>query len=283
VEITRKGARSRAEIPKHILEQLNLGTLPTANLVEWLAVDPKLLLFHFLESCGRSEYYSAIAASIDALPKKSVNIVNAAIGKALWSFQDTKKDEGLLLLAIRHPSDIIRGWAAYAIAANPHTNLEKKLVLIEPLAADEHFSVRELAWMALRPHIASQLTWAIELLQNWVISENAKIRRFAVEVTRPRGVWCAHIAALKEAPELALPLLESLKQEPARYVQDSLGNWLNDASKTQPRFVKELCGRWRTEFSCPQTLYITQKALRTLQKKDKGGNNILDSTNKCNF
>lgn len=70
----------------------------------------------------------------------------------------------------------------------------------------------------------------------------------------------------QHTPELALPILEPLKADEAKYVQNSIGNWLNDASKTQPKFVIELCRRWEVESDTKETNYIIKKALRTLNK-----------------
>jgi len=87
-----------------------------------------------------------------------------------------------------------------------------------------------------------------------------------MEVIRPRGVWAKHIEDLKQNPSKALPILNQLKSDPSKYVQDSVGNWLNDASKTQPDFVMMLCEKGSKESDTKETSKIIKKAKRTIVK-----------------
>jgi 3-methyladenine DNA glycosylase AlkC len=262
----RKGARSIKEIPKDILAQLTTGNLETANLVEWLAINPTLLLENILTQYKRKQYLKPILKQVDALTKKTINTINEAIGTGLFEQATTHGDKVFLTEIATHPADMVRCWATYRVSKNNALTIAQVLQHIQPFAADTHFGVREIAWLAVRKHIAENLSKSIEILQQWTINTDENIRRFASEATRPRGVWCEHIELLKTTPELGLPILEPLKADKALYVQNSVGNWLNDASKTQPKFVIAICKRWQKETNTKETAYIVKRALRTLEK-----------------
>lgn len=142
--------------------------------------------------------------------------------------------------------------------------LNERLAAILPLADDAHFGVREWAWMATRPHLTDKLSHAITQLSAWAKAPSANVRRFACEVLRPRGVWCAHLPALKQAPEQALSVLTPLRADPSLYVQNSVANWLNDAAKSQPDWVRALCQDWLQTSPTEATRYICRRAQRSL-------------------
>jgi len=231
----RIGARKVSEIPPELLQLLQQGQLETVNLTEWLAIDHITLLLHILDELGLEQYSVAMLSGLKNIPPKIMKTIPAIAGEWLLlvdSMSELKRNEVLDKLST-HRSDSVRCWAAYIIGFDKLT-LEQKLQKIRFFAADEHFGVREIAWMAVREHVASDLKKAVQILAHWARDDNANIRRFAIEVTRPQGVWAKHITVLKENPGLALPLLDIVKSDPSKYVQDSVGNWLNDAGKSRP-------------------------------------------------
>lgn len=262
----RKGARSIKDIPTDILMQLNKGEIETANLTEWLAVDQRLLLENLLQQNNRSEYLEPILSKVDQLKKQTVNTINEAIGLGILDLSLKNEDTEFLSKLSTHPADLVRCWAAYTIGRHNTFNIEQKLKKIQSLAADTHFGVREICWMTVRPDISKNLKESLSILSEWTKHENENIRRFASESTRPRGVWCEHIDELKQNPGLGLEILEPLKSDSSRYVQDSVGNWLNDVSRSQPEFVVEVCDEWLRESNTKETQYIVKKALRTIRK-----------------
>lgn len=256
-----------ADISPEVLAYLNAGEIETVNLPEWLAVDQILLIETVFPKIGLdtaiSETKSKLLQEKKLTAMKSIKI----IGEALFHFySQNNKDKAVLSALLQHKSDIVRSYAPYLIAFDSELTIAEKLQESIPLADDSHFSVREVIWMAMRPEIEKNLTDSIEILNIWTKNQSENIRRFATESTRPRGVWCKHIDELKNNPEKALPILEALKSDKSKYVQDSVGNWLNDASKTRPDFVLELCERWEKESDTKQTQRIIKKARRTLDK-----------------
>ena len=138
---------------------------------------------------------------------------------------------------------------------------------MKPYAADGHFGVREVVIFASKERMIEDLDTSVSILSTWTGDSDENLRRYAVEALRPVGVWTKKITAFQEDPQQGISLIEPLKSDASKYVRDSVGNWLNDASKSQPEWVKSLCDRWEKESNTKETTYIIKKALRTINKK----------------
>lgn len=255
------GALRVSDIDVKHLHALNSGRTQSRTLSEALAVDHLALLQNSIPNVPAG----LVAAVADAQPLGILKRMQS-IGTALHEY--LPEEECLKLT--RHTSDTVRGWACFAVSADPTSQeVERLLARIRPAADDLHFAVREWVWMAARPRLSADLELSIGLLAEWTGSPSERVRRFASEALRPRGVWARHIAELKLNPDLGLPLLEPLRADSSRYVQDSVANWINDASKTNPDWARELCRRWRMENPLPGTERMLNRAMRSIAQKHR--------------
>ncbi|KAF1015031.1 MAG: putative protein YhaZ [Stenotrophomonas maltophilia] len=235
-------------------QALDTGQVQATHLAECLAVD----------------FAALLQAVAPALPAAALKVMRDAAGTGITQrmalVAHLLRDAGLgePMCWARHGSDTVRGWACHLIGHDPQADLAAKLMAMRPLADDAHFGVREWAWLAVRAEIVAAPLRALSLLLPWTASPSSRLRRFACEALRPRGVWATHIGLFKQEPGQALPLLEALANDPERYVQDSVGNWLNDAAKTQPGWVRDHCARWEGQHAGPANAYIRTRAMRSL-------------------
>ncbi|EKQ6346702.1 hypothetical protein P6M03_001012 [Pseudomonas aeruginosa] len=252
----RKGAIRAADIPSDVLQALARGEMQSATLAECMAVDQAQLMRAVFP-----DLLPEVLKEVDSACELGILKRMGRIGALLL---DAMGADGIEACRM-HGADTVRGWACFMIGAQPGLLLRARLTAIRPLADDDHFGVREWAWMAMRPHLTVDLDVSIALLVEWTTSSSERLRRFASEALRPRGVWCTHIAALKREPERAIPILTPLRADPSIYVQDSVANWLNDAAKDQPDWVRGLCTQWLQATPADATRRICQRALRNLK------------------
>ncbi|WP_296447834.1 DNA alkylation repair protein [Rhodoferax sp. UBA5149] len=262
----RTGAARIALIPPPVLTALNAGLIETVNLNEFLAIDLARLTAGVAAQIGLDPAHERLSDTLAMLGAFKPMKRHLHVARALYDLAASHPERDAIAHRLAtHASDVARCWAAQWVMLSGLT-LPNKLQAVRRFAADRHFGVREIAWMALRDELLGSLDEGLTLLQPWVLDADPNIRRFASEATRPRGVWCAQIEALKAEPWRALNLLEPLRADPSRYVQNSVANWLNDASKSQPQWVSEVCDRWLDESAAPQTRYLVRRAPRTLSK-----------------
>ncbi|MBY0588103.1 DNA alkylation repair protein [bacterium] len=248
----RKGARRRADIPKQVLIDLNQGKIEARTLAEVLAIDFAQLLAHALPEIKSSADRLLPEMGIVARMREGGSILVETLGK-----------KGIDRCAT-HRSDTVRGWSACAMGQWPGLDVAQRLDWVRGLADDPNAGVREWAWLGVRGAIADDPVRAIKHLKSWTKDASERIRRFASESTRPRGVWCSHLEMLVNRPELGLPILKPLRADPSKYVQDSVSNWLNDAAKSQGNWVVDLCEQWIAESPGPATARICKRACRSL-------------------
>ncbi|MBA4501753.1 DNA alkylation repair protein [Marinobacterium marinum] len=251
-----KGATRIADIAPETLAALSCGELQSATLTEGLAVDQSVLLRTVFPDLSAEALSSA-----DALCQQGIVKRMQGMGRLLLNELGS---DGIRQCLVHH-SDTVRGWACFMLGAQPGLDIQARLEAIRPLANDGHFGVREWSWIAIRPHLSENLELSVKLLLAWTQAPSERLRRFASEVLRPRGVWCAHINPLKQQPALALPLLSALRSDEAVYVQDSVANWLNDAAKDQPEWVRDVCRKWLQDNPSSATRRICQRAQRNLR------------------
>ncbi len=252
----RKGATRMADIPAETLAKLECGEIASATLAESLALDQKTLFRTIFP-----EVFAAAPDRIEAACSLGILKRTDQFGRIVL---DLLGADGIAFCQ-EHASDMVRGWACFAIGARTDLALPQRLLAIRALADDAHFGVREWASIATRPHLAADIGSAVALLEPWTSETSERLRRFSCEALRPRGVWCPHIPALKRQPEQALPILSALKADPSAYVQDSVANWLNDAGKDRADWVAALCQSWLDGSASPHTRRICARAMRNLR------------------
>jgi len=264
--LQRRGAARIALIPPEVLEALNEGLVPTVNLNEFLALDLPRLAGNVARQIGLDPQAERLLDTLAMLGAFKPMRRHDHLALALYDLAAVHPERDRIAHALAtHPSDVARSWAAQWIACSG-LSLPDKLVAVRRFAADAHFGVREMAWMAVRTEVVRDPDAVVALLRGWVLDADPNVRRFASELTRPHGVWCPPVPALKAEPWRALGLLEPPKADASLYVRNSVANWLNDASRTQPEWVRQVCADWQRDSKRPETGYIVRRALRTLDR-----------------
>ena len=258
----RKGPRSLKDLNPEVIEYLNKGLVETKNLMEWLATDQLALLKLVLEEIGKSDWYIDFEVAVNAQKKPTANSNTKVIGATFGILTSNLKIYNVLK---KHTSDLVRCWACWAESTH-HDAISNLLKTMKQYAADTHFGVREVVIFASKERMIENLDTSVEILSHWTLDEDENIRRFAVEALRPVGVWTKKIAKFQENPAKALPILLPLKSDTSKYVRDAVGNWLNDASKSQPDWVQAICNDWEKTSSTKETAYIIKRGMRTILK-----------------
>lgn len=103
------------------------------------------------------------------------------------------------------------------------------------------------AEFSIRPFLIEHRSKALELLTRWATDENVHVRRMVSEGTRSRLPWAMRLPEFQANPNLSLPLLEMLKDDPELYVRRSVANHVGDIAKDHVNVALDVCEAWLQE------------------------------------
>ena len=138
--------------------------------------------------------------------------------------------------------------------------------LATSLHAIAEITKRNTGEFAIRPYLETYPAETFEQMLKWSTHENFHLRRLASEGTRPRLPWARKLESVIEDPRLAIPILETLKDDPIKFVQTSVANHINDMLKDNYDEAMALLSRWK-KGAGEERRWIIKHALRKELKK----------------
>lgn len=137
-----------------------------------------------------------------------------------------------------------------------------------PLAMDlfQQLTMRFTAEFAIRHMILAHPEKTLVTLMDWTSHDNHHVRRLVSEGSRPRLPWAMQLPQVIADPQLTLPLLEILRDDPSEYVRRSVANHLNDIAKDHPQMILDLATVWHKN-APPERVRLLRHAMRNLLKQ----------------
>ncbi|WP_155372946.1 DNA alkylation repair protein [Catellatospora vulcania] len=121
------------------------------------------------------------------------------------------------------------------------------------------------AEFAIRPYLAAHPERTLAQLHDWAVDPDQHLRRLASEGSRPRLPWASRVPMLAD-PQVTLPVLDRLHDDPELYVRRSVANHLNDITKDHPDVALATARRWAAGGG-DGTAWVIRHALRSLVKQ----------------
>jgi 3-methyladenine DNA glycosylase AlkC len=138
------------------------------------------------------------------------------------------------------------------------------------MAAQHALTQRFTAEFSIRPYLLHHQGATLARLRDWAQDGNAHVRRLVSEGTRPRLPWAPRLPAFQANPQLALPLLDALKDDPSSYVRRSVANHLGDIAKDHPDLAVGTARAWLQSAPAPREALV-RHGLRFLIKRGDAG------------
>ena len=135
------------------------------------------------------------------------------------------------------------------------------------MKALEAITQRNTSEYAIRPFIKKYPQKTIKQMLAWSKSSSFHVRRLSSEGGRPRLPWASKLQMFIDDPAPLLPILENLKDDTSKYVQNSVANCINDFVKDNRPVAEALIESWIKEASIERK-WIIKHAIRNLRKVD---------------
>lgn len=119
---------------------------------------------------------------------------------------------------------------------------------------------------AIRPLLESYPKQTMQLMLKWSKDQNVHVRRLASEGVRLNLPWAKKTLVALQEFEIYLQLLTNLCQDSSRFVQKSVGNNLNDLSKSHQQELETIINAWQQYSTNPATKWIIKHGQRSLRK-----------------
>lgn len=142
------------------------------------------------------------------------------------------------------------------------------------MQANYEITTRFTAEFSIRPFLIKYRLQCLKLMKRWAKDSSPHVRRLVSEGTRPRLPWAMRLPEFQENPQISLPLLEALKDDPELYVRRSVANHLGDIAKDHLDVVFDVCQAWLDELDgsdiakAENRRWIVRHAVRHPAKKE---------------
>lgn len=213
--------------------------------------DSKAFSSHLIGQLDDKELFARFDCFVDALqtsmsPDYSQNI------KAFY---------GLLGPELTKPEGMFHtGWWLWPISRYVERNGNEDWQL--SLSFLKELTKRFTGEYAIRPLLKEHPKEVMDELISWTQDDNVHVRRLASEGIRIRLPWSQKLFVALEESARYTEILSNLKDDPAKFVQKSVGNNLNDLYKEAPEKAEHIIALWRKTPATKAREWIIKHGMR---------------------